>query len=155
MHCHSGYKHHIKAKHEEVLYSCDKYEYKATQAGHLKSHIESIHEGVYYSCYQCEYKAMLLGSLTTQVVAKHEESQYFCDQCKYKVEIRKGLIYHIETIHKEIRYSYILCHQCNFKATKNIALKHMLRQLMKKHDIIVISVDIKQQKKETLRNMLS
>ena len=64
MDCHSGYKHHIKSKHEEVHYSCDKCEYKATQAGHFKSHVESIHEGVYYSCYQCECKA----SITTQVI---------------------------------------------------------------------------------------
>ena len=69
---------------------------------------------------------MLLGSLTTQVVAKHEESQYFCDQCKYKVEIRKDLICHIEPIHKEIRYSCILCHRCNFKATKKYRLKSMI-----------------------------
>ena len=37
---------HIESKHERVRYPCDKCEYAATSASHLKRYIESKHEGV-------------------------------------------------------------------------------------------------------------
>ena len=58
-------------------------------------------------------------------------------------------------VHTLMKKHDIIVINVDIKQQKKIALKHMLRQSMKKHDIIVISVDMKQQKKETLRNMLS
>ena len=42
-----------------MRYPCDKCEYVAIRASHLKKHSESKHEEVRYPCDRCEYAATL------------------------------------------------------------------------------------------------
>ena len=51
---------------------CDKCEYVATSASHLKRYIESKHEGVRYPCDKYEYAAAEAGSLKRHIKSKHE-----------------------------------------------------------------------------------
>ena len=46
-----------RSKNVVMKYPCDKCEYAATKASHLKHHIESKHERVRYPCDKCEYAA--------------------------------------------------------------------------------------------------
>ena len=54
-----------------MRYPCDKCEYTATTASHLKRHNESKHEEVRYPCGKCEYSATTAG-----VLRKHDESKH-------------------------------------------------------------------------------
>ena len=57
--------------HEDVQFSCDQCDYKATQKGSLKTHIDSVHGDVRYSCDQCDYKATWKGDLTRHIDSVH------------------------------------------------------------------------------------
>ena len=62
--------------HEEVKYSCNQCNYKASQQGHLKTHKMSVHEGVKYSCNLCDYKASQQGHLKRHDMSVHKRDKH-------------------------------------------------------------------------------
>ena len=109
---------HKRSKHdnEEVRYSYNQCDYKATQQSNLTKHRQSKHEGVRYNCDQCDSTFTQQYKVTIHKQSKHEGVRYNCDQCdstftqQYKVTIHK------QSKHEGVRYG---CDQCNYIATQH------------------------------------
>ena len=82
---------HIEAIHDNdnITYSCDQCEYKATQKLSLRTHIKSLHED--FTCDQCEFKEKRKGQLDDHIESIHENVTYSCNQCEYKVTRKSNL----------------------------------------------------------------
>ena len=59
-----------RTKRSKVGFPCNKCEYVATRAHHLRIHVENKHEGVRYPCSQCMYIRTTAGSLKVHVENK-------------------------------------------------------------------------------------
>ena len=57
--------------HEDVKYSCNQCDYKASHQGNLKTHKMPVHEGVKFSCNHCDYKTSKQGNLKTHKMSIH------------------------------------------------------------------------------------
>ena len=62
-----------------MRYSCDKCEYAASKASHLKQHNKIKHEGVTYPCDNCENAATRVSDLKWHIESKHKGVRYPCD----------------------------------------------------------------------------
>ena len=62
---------HKLVKHEGRIFSCNKCNYKASYATHLRRHRDSVHEGIKYNCEECEYQATQAGNLKIHVKSQH------------------------------------------------------------------------------------
>ena len=55
-------------KHNGVLYSCNKCNYKAVRKATLKTHVNSEHEGISYNCDQCSFNSKRQAILCRHVI---------------------------------------------------------------------------------------
>ena len=55
-----------------VKYSCDQWDYQATQKSNLIRHRQSKHDGVKYSCNQCDFEATQKRDLLDHTYLRHE-----------------------------------------------------------------------------------
>ena len=64
-----------------------------------------MHEQVIYDCEKCDYKATKPNILTKNKQSKHEGGVYECDQCDYKGIQQRHLTHHKQT-NKHYHYKY-------------------------------------------------
>ena len=48
---------HKKAKHEGLLFYCDKCDFRYADKTSLKEHLKTKHEGYLYQCAECDFNA--------------------------------------------------------------------------------------------------
>ena len=87
----------------ENNYPCDKCDYKASYASHIRQHIKSIHERVKYPCEQCNYRATDQSGLRKHIKSIHEGLKYPCPyQCNFRAFFQLSkLQQHIRSHHVE------------------------------------------------------
>ena len=93
---------HIRSIHENIKFPCQHCDYKATQAGSLKSHIQSIHENIKFPCQQCDYKATKASNLKTHVQSIHENIKFPCQHCDFKATQAQYLKNHVKSKHRNM-----------------------------------------------------
>ena len=72
---------HKRAKHIEIRYPCDQYDYAAPTVWYLEQH-RSKHQGIRYACDRCDF-TVTDESILRKHKREHIKLKYQCDQCEY------------------------------------------------------------------------
>ena len=103
----------------------------------------SVHEESKYSCGWCEYQATTKGSLDQHRRSVHEEMKYPCGQYEHHAMSEYDIEKHRKWVHEAMKYP---CEQCEYEATTEGSIIQQEGQFMKKWNIFVGNVIIKQQR---------
>ena len=78
-HCKQYLHAHIKIKHENQMYKCDKCEKQFKAYGARRTHMESVHLGVKYTCQVCGYVTTRKDLLKEHMQREHEGKTFDCN----------------------------------------------------------------------------
>ena len=62
---------HVKGKHQDATFSCEKCSFKSDRIDYLKRHIDGKHRKTKYSCSECRYFSNRKDNLV-----RHKKSQH-------------------------------------------------------------------------------
>ena len=110
------FRYHMKLKHKELKYLCNKCKYKAIKYSYVTTHVRIKHDRIKYECNNCTYTSNWPKSLKMHINTKHESYveryRYECDKCEYKSKQKTNLTCHIRAKHEGVVY---YCDKCEFK----------------------------------------
>ena len=94
-------------------FQCDSCNHVTTRLIDLKAHKLAKHEGLVYNCDKCDLKTAYKSCLERHKF-KHGEKKFSCDQCHFKATLSDILKVHQNTVHAGIKIKIgAICWQNN------------------------------------------
>ncbi|CAH1258612.1 ZNF425 [Branchiostoma lanceolatum] len=129
---------------KEKIFQCDKCDYKASRASHLKTHVLCKHtkkEELKYGCTICDYRCPYQSWVNTHMQQKHSDecatkktTIFKCDDCEYESKTKYCLQVHRLSKHG-LGEGPVKCKHCDYTTTNK---NHLAKHLKSDHDIEIL-----------------